>query len=236
MTLERERWTSVVRPDLALWIEHVLQDVRSGTRVLWTAPAVSLTAVALVALVVGGNTTIYSVVRMMLTNPAAGVTADGLVTVAALRPTSGEPFVSYPDYLDLASADVVERSAAWTTERLTVNVEGVPHAVSAGLVTGAYFDVLAVTAREGRVLTPRDEGPGAEGLVAVVSERWSRDRFGSDRSVVGRRLLVNGQPVTVVGVAAKRFRGALLTPGEDLWMPLVPFHQARHSEGTLGAR
>ena len=187
----------------------------------------------LIALVIGGNTTVFATVRMVLGSPAAGVNMDRLVILAPVRQAFGEPFLSYPDFVDVSDGRALDRPAAWTSERLTISVSGVAHAVTGALVTGAFFDVLGVRSCEGRLLTPADAQTYGDGLVAVVSERFRRDRLGQMSSAVGQRLIVNGQSATVVGVACGGFRGALLTPGEDIWVPLVPYYQAIDSEASL---
>ena len=226
----REVWTWA-------WLEHLVQDARFGSLILWQAPSVSVTAVVLIALVIGGNATVYSIVRMLLTNPAAGVAAERLIVAAQITPSSDEPFISYPDYADLASRrDVIDRAAAWTAERLTVGVDGVSYAVFGGLVTSSYFDTLGVRARLGRTLTSADDVTRTEGLVAVVSERFWKERLGESPAVVGHAVVVNGQPATIIGVAAGGFRGATLTPGEDMWVPLGPYYAAIASEAILADR
>jgi hypothetical protein len=225
----REVWTWA-------WLEHLLQDVKFGARILWHAPALSLTAVVLIALVVGGNTTVYSIVRMLLTSPAAGVSTEGLLAVSQVRPTSDEPFVSYPNFLDLAGEPLAARGAAgWSAERLTVAVGGISYAVFGGLVTEGFFETFGVGARLGETLgSSQASVPG--GLAAVVSERFWKDKLGESPNVLGRPLTVNGQPATIVGVAANGFRGATLTPGEDIWLPLAPYYRAIGSEPALADR
>jgi predicted permease len=225
----REIWTWA-------WLEHLLQDVKFGARILWHAPALSLTAVVLIALVVGGNTTVYSIVRMLLTSPAAGVSTEGLLAVSQVRPTSDEPFVSYPNFLDLAGEPLAARGAAgWSAERLTVAVGGISYAVFGGLVTEGFFETFGVGARLGETLgSSHASVPG--GLAAVVSERFWKDKLGESPNVLGRPLTVNGQPATIVGVAANGFRGATLTPGEDIWLPLAPYYRAIGSEPALADR
>lgn len=219
------------------WLEQLGEDVRFGVRILWASPSVSLTAITLIALVIGGNTTVYSLARMVLTSPAAGVTAEQLVTIVPTRPASDEPFMSYPDFRDIANAsETLDHPAAWTTERLLVEVNGATHAVSGALVTGAFFDVLGVHPRDGRVLTPGDDNLSDHGLVVVISERFWRDYFDQAHAAVGQHLLINDQPATIVGIAAAGFRGAVLTPGEDLWVPLVPYYRAIGSEASLENR
>jgi hypothetical protein len=225
----REVWTWA-------WLEHLTQDLKFGARILSNAPALSLTAIVLVALVVGGNTTVYSIVRMLLTSPAAGVSAEGLLAVAQVRPTSDEPSVSYPNFVDVAREPaVVDAAAGWSAERLTVAVDGIGYAIFGGLVTDAYFETFGVRAEFGETLGS-GHASGQGGLAAVVSERFWKDKLSGSPNVVGLALTVNGQPATIVGVAAHGFRGATLTPGEDIWLPLVPYYRAIGSDAALADR
>ncbi len=210
-------------------VEQLFQDVRFGARVLWQAPALSATAIALVALVIGGNTTVYSMVRALLASPAPDVTRDHLVAIAEVSPTAARfgPFTSYPNYLDyVAQAKTVERLTAWSDERLTIGTPNGNYAVYGALVTTAYFDTLGVQLLKGRGFRPADERLDAGGLVAVISTRCWRDYFQSDPDIIGRSITINGHDVTIVGVTAGRFHGATLNPPEHVWIPIEAFHDA----------
>jgi hypothetical protein len=111
--------------ELAEEIEQLLEDLRFGARILWHSPGLSLTAVLLIALVVGGNTTVFSAVRGVLTRPANGVIGERLVTIKHTAPGRmlSDPYVSFPNYRDYASQSTTVRGlAGWADERLTVGV------------------------------------------------------------------------------------------------------------------
>lgn len=227
----RETW-SWVR------LEQLLQDLRFGARILWHSPALSLTAVLLVALVVGGNTTVYSVVRGVLTSPARGVLAERLVTIKHTEPGRmlSDPYVSYPNYRDYASQSTTVRGlAGWADERLTVGVASGSFAHFGALVTANYFETLGVAIAAGRRFRP-DDDQARDGLVAIVSDRFWRERLQGAPEAIGQPITVNGRVATVVGVTAGGFRGATLTPGEDLWLPLTPYYQAIGSGAVLQNR
>ena len=121
-----------------LALEQLLEDLRFGARILRHAPGLSATAILLVALVIGGNTTIYATVRGILNSPAAGVRAERLVAVKRLDPgaTISEPYFSYPNYRDFAGTLTSVRGlTAWSNERLTVGIDAANYAVYGALVT-----------------------------------------------------------------------------------------------------
>lgn len=226
--------------DMWSWVrlEQLLQDLHFGARILWQSPGLSLTPVLLIALVVGGNTTVFSVVRGVLTSPAQGVLAERLVTIRHTEPGRmlSDPYVSFPNYADYAAQSRTVRGlTAWADERLTVGVASGSFAYFGALVTANYFETLGVPMAAGRRLRLDDE-QSPDGLVAVVSDRFWRDRLGSSTDAVGQVITVNGNAATVVGVTAPGFRGATLTPGEDLWLPLAPYYQAIGSSAVLGNR
>jgi predicted permease len=217
----RRVWISVAA-------EQFWQDLRFGVRVLWQAPAFCATAAFLVALVIGANTTIYSMVRSILVSPPQGITTDRLVVLKRLSAGTplADPFFSYPDFVDYArSARTVQQLAAWSSERLTIATDAGIHAIVGGVVTANYHDTFGVTLTTGRRFTPDDNRPGAP-LVAIVSERLWRERFGSEPDLIGRAITVGGKQAAVVGIAGGGFAGALINMSEDIWLPIAAYHGA----------
>lgn len=219
-------------------LEQLLQDLRMGARIVRQAPGLSATAIVLIALVIGGNTTIYSMVNALLVSPARGVAAGRLVVVrhqqAGVMLT--DPFISFPNYQDYARlATTVAPLAAWSAERFTLRIVSGNYAVWGALVTPNYFDTLGVGVALGRPLGEEDDRDGVE-VPGVISSRLWRERFGAQPDVIGRRVVVNRIPVTVVGVAAEGFEGPVRTPKEDLWLPIRAYYQAIGSAETLARR
>lgn len=226
---ELRRWTT---------FEQAAQDLRFGARILWQASGLSAAAVLLVALVVGANTTIYSMVNAVLVSPARGVTAPRLVAIKHVEPGAmlADPFVSFPNYTDYARlAGTLDHLAGWSSERLTLGTSAGSHAVFGGLVTANYFETLGIGLARGRGLRASDADE-PDGVVAVISDRLWHDRFGSSPAIVGRALIVNGVPATIVGVAEPGFAGPLLTPGEDVWLPIRSYYRAIGSVEVLEDR
>ena len=206
------------------WFEQVRQDVGVGARILRHSPGLSLTASVLIALVVGINTTIFTMVNSLVTRPAPGVDADDLVRVAvANRP--GIPYFSYPDYLDYAAQTRTLRSlAAFTGGRVTVTFDQGSFAMNATAVDSNYFDTLGIKPVRGRVFSIGEaRASDATELPAILSHRAWQEYFGGRDDALGQPIAVDGQPAIVVGVMPPRFRGAMLAERADVWLPLVGF-------------
>ncbi len=206
------------------WLETLRQDLRFGARILKNSPGLSLTAAVLVALVIGINTTIYSMVNTMVTRPAPGITAEGLVRIA-IADQPGAPYVSYPDYLDYAAQTTSLQSlTAFTNGRLTVTADSGSYALMAGAVEANFFDTIGIRPMRGRTFTQGEgRSTDAAGLVAIVSYRAWQDLFGGTEDIVGRTIAVNNIPATVIGVAPPNFRGTMAMEEADVWLPLLMY-------------
>jgi putative ABC transport system permease protein len=206
------------------WLEQLRQDVRFGARILKNSPGLSFTAAILIALVIGINTTIFSMINALVTQPAPGVTPDRLVRIAiAGRP--GAPYVSYPDYRDYAAqATTLQSLSAFTNPRVVVRTGSGSYALIGGAVDANFFELAGVRPVRGRTFTPGEwRSTDAASLVAVVSYRAWQDLFGGAEDIVGRAIAVNNYPATVIGVAPPNFRGTMLTERADVWLPLMMY-------------
>jgi hypothetical protein len=203
------------------WLEQARQDLHFGARILKNSPGLSFTAALLIALVIGINTTIFSMVNALVTRPAPGVSPEGLVRITiADRP--GAPFVSYPDYLDYAAQTTTLQSlTAFTDGRVTVTSESGSYALWASAVEAKFFDTVGIRLVRGRTFTASEgRSTDAGALVAIVSYRAWQDLFGGAEDIVGRAIAVNQHPATVIGVAPPNFRGTMLAERADVWLPL----------------
>jgi predicted permease len=213
----------------AVWtrvgFEQLLQDLRFGVRILTRSPGLSATAAILIALVIGINTTIFSMVNSVVRGPAAGVTAEDLVRVAfADRP--GDPFVSFPDYLEYRKqAKTLRALTASTNRRVTLTTDRGSYAVFIAAVDANYFETVGVSVARGRAFDPAERTIGASGLTAIISDQAWKNYFDSEPQVVGRGIEINGVPATIIGVAPPLFRGMALTERSDVWLPLLAFWQ-----------
>ena len=219
-------------------VEHCLQDMKFGARILRHAPGLSAAAILLIALVIGGNATVYSMVNSILVSPAAGVTGDNLVVIRHVDPgvSINDPFVSFPNFQDYARhATTVRDFAAWAGQRMTLGTPTGNFAAFGGLVTTNYFHTFGVDVAHGRGFVARDDD-APDGVVVVISHRVWQERFQLADDVIGRAITINRVPATIVGVAPAGFAGAVLTPGEDLWMPIRAYSRFAKSEDGLTNR
>ena len=206
-------------------VEQLLQDLRVGARILTKSPGLSATAAILVALVIGINTTIFSMVNSTVRRPAAGVTADDLVRVT-LPDRPGAPFISFPDYLEYQKQTKTLRSlTASTNRRVTLTTDRGSYAVFIAAVDANYFETVGVSVARGRSFGPSEKTIGPSGLTAVISDQAWKNYFDSDPLVLGRAIEINGFPATIIGVAPPLFRGMGLTERSDVWLPLLAFWQ-----------
>jgi putative ABC transport system permease protein len=201
-------------------MERLIQDVRYGVRMLWKRPGFTAVVVLTLALGVGANTAIFSVVNAVLLRPLPYRNAERLVWVAGnVRGGTARASVSPPDYVDYRAQNTVfEEFAASTTVPNAVNLTGAgePERLTGSRVTANYFRAFGVEPALGRVFLADEERAGPESVAVLSDGLWKR-RFGGDPSVVGKSLTLDGRAVTVVGVAPPEFQ---YPAGAELWLPL----------------
>src|SRR5437660_2680637 len=195
-------------------MKTLLQDLRYGLRMLWKTPGFTVVAVVSLALGIGLNTAIFSIVNVILIRPVPRVKEQS--NVVWLRAP-----VSYPDYVDYKeqTQSFEGMAAATGTSEFSLARGGESELINGEYVTENYFDVLKVSALSGRTFV-KEEGQIPIPVV-VLSEHLWRTRFDSDRSVIGRQLSLNGLGFTVVGVAPKNFIGTEVGLNRELWVPLA---------------
>jgi len=203
-------------------LETIRQDVRYAVRLLRRSPAFSLVSIAVLALGIGSNITIFAmldaVTRRVLPYPAP----DRLVVLwgNVQREKVERRGASYPDFLDWrAQATRFDGMAAATDTRLTLSGAGDAVRIPAEFVSASYFSALGVTPAIGRTFLPEEDDVAHRTPVVVLSDGLWRRAFGGDPRVVGQRVLLSGQPYTVVGIMRPGFVG--LTDRADAWVPFV---------------
>jgi predicted permease len=201
-----------------MW-QRLSDDVRDGLRVLTKSPGLSATAGLLIALVIGGNTTVYSMVNGAIRRPAPGVTATDIVNFGLVG-HPGAPYFSYSDYTTYASETRTLRSlAAWGFSRAAFETPAGTYLLQVSPVTTNYFETLGIVPGSGRVFSADDNRPGAP-LVAVISDAIWQTHFGRSATAIGARVTINGRPATVIGVGPPLFEGPLSGEWTDVWVPL----------------
>jgi putative ABC transport system permease protein len=198
-----------------------LQELRDAFRSLRHAPGFTIVASTCLALGIGVNTMIFSVVNGVLMEPLPFEDPDRLVIINEAHPPSGIRFAG-ASYLDLR--DWRERSRSFATiagvqmRSLAVADRGDPERYDGAAISWDLFSTLGVVPILGRDFVPADDRSGAEPVVLLSEELW-RVRYSADRSIVGRSISVNGRPHTVIGVMPENFEFPMF---QKLWVPLTP--------------
>jgi macrolide transport system ATP-binding/permease protein len=198
----------------------MIQDLRYGLRMLARSPAFTSIAVLSLALGIGANTAIFSLVNVILLRPMPVQDPERLVSVFMTdqRNAGNLPF-SHLNYKDLRDQnEVFSGLTALTFAQVNWSRETEAEQIPLQVVSGDYFTVLGVPLARGRAFHPEeDRTPTA---VAVISHGFWERALGSDPTIVGRTLTFNRVPFTVVGIAAKGFTGTFLGGGPSAWVPM----------------
>jgi predicted permease len=212
--------------------EELLLDIRYGLRVLRISPGFTCVAILTLALGIGANTAIYTLIdavmlRMLpVKNPQELVSLNlaGPLDTQFPRDVDGDFSTEfpYPAFAQMREHNQVLSAlfAFKDTGRLSVLVNGNAEIVHGQLVTSNYFSALGVRAVLGRDFAPEEDAAGADS-VAIISYGYWQSHFGGEASVLGRQILVNGAPVTIVGVAAPEFFGLQAGSAVDLYMTMT---------------
>ncbi|HEY2738030.1 MAG TPA: ABC transporter permease, partial [Thermoanaerobaculia bacterium] len=232
-------------------MDTLRQDLRFAVRTLLRRPLFTAIAVLTLALGIGANTAIFSVVNSVLLAPLPFREPDRLVVVWSSNPVMAK-MLGLPDKLPASPGpffDWKEQSRTLSqlsmvgSDNQTLTGRGEPERLNVVNVTGDLFEMLGARPLLGRTIQPADEA--TETRVAVLSHRLWMRRFGGDRSIVGQTITLTDKPVTVVGVMPPAFafpRGSEMPPGSgfaaepDLWFPMLfspQEHQARANHQAL---
>jgi len=205
---------------------HLAQDVRYAARTLLKTPAFTLVVILTVALGIGANTAIFSLTDQLLLRLLPVKDPQQLVILDGPGAFQGRSFnngtFSYPMYRDFRDQTTVFSGViARFPAPLTLMTNAQSERVSGELVTGNYFDVLAVRAPISRTLTPDDDKTPSGHPVAVLSHNYWMRRFASDPTVVNRSITLNGTPMTIVGVTPPGFYGIVVGENPDVMVPVM---------------
>ncbi|HEY2378204.1 MAG TPA: ABC transporter permease [Gemmatimonadaceae bacterium] len=184
------------------WVESIAADIKYAFRTLRNARAYTVVVVATLALGIGANTAIFSVVRGVLLKPLPNRDGDRLLYLRQSTDGPGGDNISFsvPEVTDIrhgvpALGDIAEYSPfTFTLEQSEGSTR-----LSAGLVTGNFFEIMGLSPVLGRVTRPSDDGPGVPPVMVLTQEYWTT-HFGADPSIVGKQVKLDGRSVTVIGV------------------------------------
>ena len=197
-------------------------DVRFALRWLRRSPGFAAVAIGSLALGIGFNASLFTIVDAILFRPLPVERSDRLVDVFTSS-TDGDQWAtsSYPDFQDFkARNDVFSDMLAYSPAIAAVTLTERPRLAMGENVTGNYFQLLGVRAAVGRTLLPEDDRAGAPRAVVISNKLWRRE-FGGDRSAVGRSIRIHGQLYTIVGVAPPDFTGMVRLIAPEVWTPMA---------------
>jgi predicted permease len=204
------------------WLETLIADLRYALRVMRKNPGFAAIAILTLALGVGANTAIFSVVYAVLLKPLPYKNPSQLVLVLAGKPPDTElTGTSFPNFEDWRAQNTVFTEIAGDQAHdLNVSGRGEPFVVHVSVVTPEMFDVLQGTPIAGRTFLAEDGKRGAPPVV-ILSENLWRSRFGADPKLVGQSISLDKKPFTVVGIMPAGFSSPALRRNHDIWVPVV---------------
>ena len=207
-------------------MEALIRDIRYAFRTLRRAPGFTFVVILMLALGIGSNTAIFSLLDQLLYRPLPVHDPGALVQLdgpGAFRGrTQNNQTFSYPMFRDFRDrTEVFSGVLARVSTAATLMTSGRSERVQAELVSGDYFEVLGVQPAVGRLLSRGDEQtPGAHPVVVLSHGYWQR-RFGGDRAIVGQSVTINNHPMTVVGVSPQGFHGVVTGDSFDIAVPMM---------------
>ena len=211
------------------WLDSLLQDFRYGMRMLRKSPGFAAVAIVTLALGIGANTAIFSVVDAVVLRPLPYAQPSRLVRIEEAHPDIRSINFSYANYFDLADAPPasVESMAAYRFWTYNITGKGEPEQALGAMVSPGFFQLLGVAPQIGRGFLPGEDQPGKDAVVVISFGLWQR-RFGGAEEAIGKSLKVSDVPRTVVGVMPAGFQ---FPESAEIWTPLVrdELHSNRRS-------
>jgi putative ABC transport system permease protein len=197
------------------------QDLKYAWRSLTRSPIFLAIAVSTLAVGIGLNASLFSIVNVMLFRPLPVAHGRDLVWIssASTKPNGPRGNMTAPDVIDLAASKTVADATAYGYLQANVATTERAERLDGQVVMGNFFDVLGLRPHRGRLLEPADDRPAADRVAVISFALWQRTFAGRD-SVVGEAIRINGRPFTIAGVVPRGFRGAAVIGDADLWVPL----------------
>jgi predicted permease len=203
--------------------DEMFQDLRYGVRMLRARPGFTAVAVFCLALGIGANTAIFGLINAVFFRPLPAAEPDRLIALSRFN----EAPISYPDYTFLRdSSNVLSGLAAHTGIVASFGDETRSDVVFGSLVSGNYFDVLGIKPVLGRTFLPEEDRTPGTHPVVIISHNFWQSRFDSDPNLIGRTVVLNNHPFTVIGIAPAGFYGPSTPVKSNLWVPVIMHKQA----------
>jgi putative ABC transport system permease protein len=202
------------------WLEDLVQDIRYGARGLRRNPGFATVAVLTLALGIGANAAVFSVVNALLLRPLPVRDPGELISLQRQIGNQAGGHFSYPQVRDLAEHDdVFQLLCGFGSDRVDVGHADALESVRAAWVSGRYYETLGLSPQAGRLLIPADAEPGASPAAVISDAYWTR-RFARNTQVIGHSILIEGVSVPIVGVSPPGFVGATVGEASDVTLPI----------------
>jgi putative ABC transport system permease protein len=203
-------------------MDSLLQDLKYGFRRLRKSPGFTITALLTLTLGIGANTSIFTIVNAVLLRALPFRDPGQIVFVRELQKQADNAFgglaISIPNLEDYRQQQhAFDELSAWISQSVNLTGQEHPDRVIGGFVSANFFKVFEVDAERGRTFLTGEDQPGAAPAVVVSNGAW-KTRFGADPNILGRKITLNGEPFTVVGVLPAAFRFPLVET--DVWLPI----------------
>ena len=214
-------------------METLVQDLRYGARMLLQKPAFTFVVVLALAVGIGANSAIFSVVNAVLLRPLPYADPERLVMIWMdnSRINVAEDWHSFPNYTDYRDHnEVLESIAAFNNRSFSITGSGEPERVQAAWMTASLIPLLGVSPALGRNFSPEEEQPGKDQVVILGHGLWQR-RFGGDANIVGQSIMLNGNPRTVIGVMPQGF--AFPAKDSEMWVPIALTQQQMANRNAI---
>jgi predicted permease len=205
----------------------MIRDFKFAFRQLFKAPAFTISAVTVLALGIGVNTAVFTLVNRLFFAPPAYAKPHEMVQLFSQDEKDPKKFrgFSYPTYVDIRQQNTVFSDVmSFNLAFVGLGQKGDTRRVFSAVVSSNYFSVLGVPLARGRAFLPEEEAPGHNARVAIVSySYWAKHDL--DPGVLGSQLLINGRPFTIVGITPKGFVGTMQILSPEVWLPMSVYDQ-----------
>jgi len=209
-----------VRDVRGRWRDDFINDLTYALRTLRRSPTFAIVAVLSLALGIGANAAIFSLVNAVMLGSLPVTDPDRLVQITRTRSDGSPAQVSYPIFERFRTITSISDAFVQMSRTQTIDIGD--EEVHADIVSGAYFSVLGLEAATGRLLVPSDDVLSPAAPAAVISDGYWERRFGRSPSAIGTTMTIRRRVFTIVGVTPPRFRGAIAGSPPDLFLPLLP--------------
>jgi len=220
-------------------MQTLLNDLRYGAKMLWKSKGLTIVAVISLAVGIGANSAIFSLVNSIFLRPRA-ISRPAEIVELYVSEGEQQPYLStsYPSYLDLRDHnDVLSGLAAYGIRQFKFGDTDVEQ-IWGEAVSGNYFDILGVAAQRGRTFSPDEDLVPGRNPVAVISQGLWQRRFNSDPDLIGKTITLNDQSLTVIGIAPAQYTGMIRGLASEIWIPtaMLPAVDKQLGERGLTSR